>query len=188
MIIQNYLNNIASNLGLNLESASEILYQDIKDKVEAKGATFTVNTDDLENPYLLIEKEDKTLKVIANSNIVEVYVGDEKIQDKELSSVSILAGEVAYGNADEVVEILNEKVSDDTVAGENNDDNSNNGSQSGSTGNSGTSNGGTTSTPSKKPSSSKLPQTGAVVGSGLVAVLGAASVVTGVFVLSLIHI
>ena len=172
MIIQNYLNNIASNLGLNLESASEILYQDIKDKVEAKGATFTVNTDDLENPYLLIEKEDKTLKVIANSNIVEVYVGDEKIQDKELSSVSILAGEVA----------LNEKVSDDTVAGENNDDNSNNGSQSGSTGNSGTSNGGTTSTPSKKPSSSKLPQTGAVVGSGLVAVLGAASVVTGVFV------
>lgn len=172
---------IASNLGLNLDSASETLYQNIKDKAESEGATFTVNTDDLENPYFLIEKEDKALKVIANSNIVEVYVGDEKIQDKELSAVSILAGEVAYGNADEVVEILNEKVSDDTVAGDNNDNNDN-GSQSGSTGNSGTNNGGTTSTPSKKPSSSKLPQTGAVVGSGLVAVLGAVSVVTGVFV------
>ncbi len=172
---------IASNLGLNLDSASETLYQNIKDKAESEGATFTVNTDDLENPYFLIEKEDKALKVIANSNIVEVYVGDEKIQDKELSAVSILAGEVAYGNADEVVEILNEKVSDDTVAGDNNDNN-NNGSQSGSTGNSGTSNGGTTSTPSKEASSSKLPQTGAVVGSGVVALLGAVSVVTGVFV------
>ena len=152
---------IASNLGLNLESASEILYQDIKGKVEAEGATFTVNTDDTENPYFLIEKEDKTLKVIANSNVVEVYVGDEKIEDKKLSSVSILTEDVAYGNADEVVEILNEKVSDDTVAGDSNEDNSN------------------TSNSSKKPSSSKLPQTGAVVGSGLVAVLGAASVVAG---------
>ena len=173
---------IASNLGLNLDSASEILYQDIKGKVEAEGATFTVNTDDSENPYFLIEKEDKTLKVIANSNIVEIYVGGQKIEDKELLSVSILTGEVAYGNADEIVEILNEKVSDDTVAGDSNEDNNNNGLQSGSTGNSGTNNGGTTSTTSKKPSSSKLPQTGAIVGSGIVALLGAVSVVTGMVV------
>ena len=97
---------IASNLELNLDSASETLYQDIKEKVEAEGATFIVNTDDTENPYFLIKKEDKTLKVIANSNIVEVYVGGEKIEDKELSSVSILIGENAYGNADEIIEIL----------------------------------------------------------------------------------
>ena len=171
---------IASNLGLNLDSASEILYQDIKGKVEAEGATFRVNTDDTENPYFLIEKEDKTLKVIANSNVVEVYVGDEKIEDKRLSSVSILTGGVAYGNADEVVEILNEKVSDDTVAGDSNEDNSNNDSVSDSTESSGTNNGENTSNSSKKPSSSKLPQTGALVGSGLVAVLGAVSVVTGI--------
>ena len=171
---------IASNLGLNLDSASEILYQDIKGKVEAEGATFRVNTDDTENPYFLIEKEDKTLKVIANSNAVEVYVGDEKIEDKRLSSVSILTGGVAYGNADEVVEILNEKVSDDTVAGDSNEDNSNNDSVSDSTESSGTNNGENTSNSSKKPSSSKLPQTGALVGSGLVAVLGAVSVVTGI--------
>lgn len=171
---------IASNLGLNLDSASEILYQDIKDKVEAEGATFTVNTDDTENSYFLIEKEDKILKVIANSNVVEVYVGSQKIEDKELSSVSILTGGIAYGNADEVVEILNEKVSDDTVAGDSNEDNSNNDSVSDSTGSSGTNNGDNTSNFSKKPSSSKLPQTGAVVGSGLVALLGAASVGTGI--------
>ena len=171
---------IASNLGLNLDSASEILYQDIKGKVEAEGATFRVNTDDTENPYFLIEKEDKTLKVIANSNVVEVYVDDEKIEDKRLSSVSILTGGVAYGNADEVVEILNEKVSDDTVAGDSNEDNSNNDSVSDSTESSGTNNGENTSNSSKKPSSSKLPQTGALVGSGLVAVLGAVSVVTGI--------
>ena len=97
---------IASNLELNLDSASETLYQDIKEKVEAEGATFIVNTDDTENPYFLIKKEDKTLKVIANSNIVEVYVGGEKIEDKKLSSVSILIGENAYGNADEIIEIL----------------------------------------------------------------------------------
>ena len=97
---------IASNLELNLDSASETLYQDIKEKVEAEGATFIVNTDDTENPYFLIKKEDKTLKVIANSNIVEVYVGGEKIEDKELSSVSILIGENTYGNADEIIEIL----------------------------------------------------------------------------------
>lgn len=177
---------IASNLGLNLESASEILYQDIKGKVEAEGATFTVNTDDTENPYFLIEKEDKILKVIANSNMVEVYVGDEKIQDKKLSSVSILTGGVAYGNADEVVEILNEKVSDDTVAGDSSDDivdkDNNDGVASGSTDNSGTNNAGTELTPSKKTSDSKLPQTGAIVGSGLVALLGTASMVTGMFV------
>ncbi|WP_297712380.1 alkaline phosphatase [Clostridium sp.] len=173
---------IASNLGLNLDSASEILYQDIKDKVEAEGATFTVNTDDTENSYFLIEKEDKILKVIANSNVVEVYVGDEKIEDKRLSSVSILTGGIAYGNADEVVEILNEKVSDDTVAGDSNEDNSNNDSVSDSTESSGTNNGDNTSNSSKKPSSSKLPQTGTLVGSGLVAVLGATSVVTGMFV------
>lgn len=35
----------------------------------------------------------------------------EKIEDKKLSSVSILIGENAYGNADEIVEILNEEVS-----------------------------------------------------------------------------
>lgn len=173
---------IASNLGLNLDSASEILYQDIKDKVEAEGATFTVNTDDTENSYFLIEKEDKILKVIANSNVVEVYVGDEKIEDKRLSSVSILTGGIAYGNAYEVVEILNEKVSDDTVAGDSNEDNSNNDSVSDSTESSGTNNGDNTSNSSKKPSSSKLPQTGTLVGSGLVAVLGATSVVTGMFV------
>ena len=97
---------IASNLELNLDSASETLYQDIKEKVEAEGATFIVNTDDTENPYFLIKKEDKTLKVIANSNIVEVYVGGEKIEDKKLSSVSILIGENTYGNADEIIEIL----------------------------------------------------------------------------------
>ena len=102
---------IASNLGLNLDSASETLYQDIKCKIEADGATFTVNTDDSENPYFLIEKEGKTLKVIANSNIVEVSMDGEKIEDKKLSSVSILIGENAYGNADEIVEILNEEVS-----------------------------------------------------------------------------
>ena len=112
-----------------------------------------------------------------------------------MSSVSILTGGVAYGNADEVVEILNEKVSDYTVAGDstgdnnnnnnsnnNNNNNSNNNSGSNSTGNSGTNNVGTTSNPSKKPSSSKLPQTGAIVGSGLVALIGAVSAVTGMFV------
>lgn len=170
---------IASNLGLNLDYTTEILYQYIKDKVESEGATFIVNTDDSENQYLLIKKEDKTLKVIANSNIVEVYVGNEKVEDKELSSVSILIGGVAYGNADEVVKILNEKVSDDTVAGDSND---NNGSQSGSTGNSIINNGINIPIPSKKPSSSELPQTGAIIGSGIVALLGSLSVVTGMFV------
>lgn len=172
---------MASNLGLNLDSASETLYQDIKDKAEAEGATFVINTDDVENPYFLIEKEDKTLKVIANSNIVEVFVAGEKVEDKELSSVSILAGDVAYGNGNEIIEILNEEVSDDTVGDDVDGDNNNNngsGSGSGSTGNSGTNN---TNKPSTKPNGSKLPQTGAVVGSGIVALLGAGSIVAGMF-------
>ena len=178
---------IASNLGLNLDSASETLYQDIKGKVEAEGVSFTVNTEDSENPYFLIEKENKTLKVIANSNIVEVYVDGKKIEEKELSAVSLLTDDISYGKADEVVEILNEKVSDDTVADDSNDDNNNNSSNnnnsgSSSTGNSGTNSGSSTSNPSKNTSTSKLPQTGAIVGSGLVALIGAVSAVTGMFV------
>lgn len=168
---------IANNLGLNLDSTSEALYQDLKAKSEAEGATFTVNTDDAENPYFLIEKEGKTLKVIANSNIVEVSVDGEKIEDKEVSSVSILTGDVAYGNGSEIIEILNEEVSDDTV-GDDVDGDNNNGNGSGSTGNSGTNN---TNKPSTKPNGSKLPQTGAVVGSGIVALLGVGSIVAGMF-------
>lgn len=38
---------IANNLGLNLDSTSEALYQDLKAKSEAEGATFTVNTDEI---------------------------------------------------------------------------------------------------------------------------------------------
>ncbi|WP_195988358.1 alkaline phosphatase [Clostridium sp. D53t1_180928_C8] len=166
---------MASNLGLNLDSASETLYQDIKSKLEVEGATFEVNTDDVENPYFLIAKEDKTLKVIANSNIVEVSVAGEKIEDKELSSVSILAGDVAYGNGDEIIEILNEEVSDDTVGDDVDGDNNGSDSGSGSTGNSGT------NKPSTKPNCSKLPETGAVVGSGIVALLGVGSIVAGMF-------
>lgn len=166
---------MASNLGLNLDSASETLYQDIKSKLEVEGATFEVNTDDVENPYFLIAKEDKTLKVIANSNIVEVSVAGEKIEDKELSSVSILAGDVAYGNGDEIIEILNEEVSDDTVGDDVDGDNNGSDSGSGSTGNSGT------NKPSTKPNGSKLPETGAVVGSGIVALLGVGSIVAGMF-------
>lgn len=170
---------MASKLGLNLDSASETLYQDIKAKAEAEGATFVINTDDVENPYFLIEKEDKTLKVIANSNTVEVVVAGEKVEDKELSSISILVGDVAYGNGDEIIEILNEEVSDDTVGDDVDGDNNNeSGSGSGSTGNSGTNN---TNKPSTKPNGSKLPQTGAGVGSGIVALLGAGSIVAGIF-------
>ena len=170
---------MASKLGLNLDSASETLYQDIKAKAEAEGATFVINTYDVENPYFLIEKEDKTLKVIANSNTVEVVVAGEKVEDKELSSISILVGDVAYGNGDEIIEILNEEVSDDTVGDDVDGDNNNeSGSGSGSTGNSGTNN---TNKPSTKPNGSKLPQTGAGVGSGIVALLGAGSIVAGIF-------
>ena len=36
----------------------------------------------------------------------EIYLDGEKIEDKKLSSVSILIGENAYGNADEIVESI----------------------------------------------------------------------------------
>ncbi|MGG7213824.1 alkaline phosphatase [Clostridium nigeriense] len=165
---------IASNLKLNLDLASETLYEEMKTKLEAENAEFTVNTDDLENPYFLIKKGSKTLKVIANSNIVEVYVDNKKIEDNELTSVSILIGDVAYGNVKEVIDILNKDVSNGTVDDDNN--NANNGLDD---------NSGSNKIPTsiKKPSTSKLPYTGAVVGSGFVVLLGIGSVAAGVYTL-----
>ena len=167
---------IASNLNLDLDLATEILYDDMKSKLESENSTFTINTDDSENPYFLIKKANKTLKLIANSNIVEVYVDEKKIEDKELSSVSILVGDVAYGNANEVIDILNEEVSNEPVDNENNNENNNNEEESEN--NSETNN---ITTSIKKPTASKLPYTGAVVGSGLIALLGIGSIVAGVY-------
>ncbi|MGG7059805.1 alkaline phosphatase [Clostridium tertium] len=165
---------IASNLKLNLDLASEILYEEMKSKLEAENAEFTVNTDDLENPYFLIKKGNKTLKVIANSNIVEVYVDNKKVEDNELASVSILIGDIAYGNVNEVIDILNKDVSNGTIDDDNN--NANNGVDD---------NSGSNKIPTsiKKPSTSKLPYTGAVVGSGFVVLLGIGSVAAGVYTL-----
>ncbi|MGG7143291.1 alkaline phosphatase [Clostridium nigeriense] len=165
---------IASNLKLNLDLANETLYEEMKTKLEAENAEFTVNTDDLENPYFLIKKGSKTLKVITNSNIVEVYVDNKKIEDNELTSVSILIGDIAYGNVKEVIDILNKDVSNGTIDDDNN--NTNNGVDD---------NSGSNKIPIsiKKPSTSKLPYTGAVVGSGFVVLLGIGSVAAGVYTL-----
>jgi alkaline phosphatase len=167
---------IASNLNLDLDLATETLYEDMKSKLESENATFTINIDDSENPYFLIKKENKTLKLIANSNIVEVYVDEKKIEDKKLSSVSILVGGVAYGNTNEVIDILNEEVSNKPVDNENNNENNNNKEESEN--NSETNN---ITTSIKKPTASKLPYTGAVVGSGLIALLGIGSIAAGVY-------
>ena len=167
---------IASNLNLDLNLATKTLYEDMKTRLEAENATFTINTEDIENPYFLVKKGNKTLKIIANSNIVEVYVEENKIEETELSSVSILIEGVAYGNANEIIDILNKDISNGNTGNNNNGNTGNNNNDNGS--NQG---GNNITTSTNKPSASKLPYTGAIVGSGFVALLGIGSIVTGVY-------
>ena len=167
---------IASNLNLDLNLATKTLYEDMKTRLEAENSTFTINTEDIENPYFLVKKGNKTLKIIANSNIVEVYVEENKIEETELSSVSILIEGVAYGNANEIIDILNKDISNGNTGNNNNGNTGNNNNDNGS--NQG---GNNITTSTNKPSASKLPYTGAIVGSGFVALLGIGSIVTGVY-------
>lgn len=180
---------IAENLNLDLEVATENLYQDIKTKVEEEGAKFTINREDVDNPYVLISKDNKTLKLIVNSNKVEVSVNNKKVNDKALSSVSILVNDNAYGKADEIITLLNEKIdnNDDVIDDTNNNENikdevdnnnSNNGNNS-----SNDSNTNLNKPTQNQESNSKLPNTGAVIGSGIFAILGISSIGAGILAL-----
>lgn len=180
---------IAENLNLDLDVATENLYQDIKTKVEGEGATFTINKEDVDNPYVLISKDNKTLKLIVNSNKVEVSVNNKKVNDKTLSSLSILVKDKAYGKADEIITLLNEKIdnNDDVIDDTNNNENikdevdnnnSNNGNNS-----SNDSNTNLNKPTQNQESNSKLPNTGAVIGSGIFAILGISSIGAGILAL-----
>lgn len=103
---------IASNLGLDLTSSSEQLFGDIKGAVEAENAIFTINKDDEENPYITIDKGGVSLKLNANSNLVEVSYGSGKNETKELPGVLIInKNDEVYGATYEVVNILKDALS-----------------------------------------------------------------------------
>ena len=184
---------IAENLNLSLDLATESLYQDIKTKLEEEGATFTINKEDVDNPYVLISKNNKTLKLIINSNKVEVSLNNKKVNDKTLSSSSILVNDNIYGKADEIVALLNEKIdNNDEVIDDTNDKedikdeivNNDSNDQNDNSNNSNESNDANTNL--NKPiqnNESKLPNTGAVIGNSIFAVLGMGSIGAGIFAL-----
>ncbi|MEG0295539.1 MAG: alkaline phosphatase [Clostridium sp.] len=144
---------VERSLGINLSETTEKLYKDQKSNIESLGATYSINKDDNDNPYALINKDGLEVKIHANSNIVEVNNGD-KVLNHQLPGVSVLSEDILYTSNDavEVVKdaINNQENQDTNKPG---DGGTNNNKPSGSQDN-------------NKPGSSlgKLPQTGEASG------------------------
>lgn len=98
---------LCDNLGIDLDNINDHMYRDLKSDIEKDGATIVINNDDPENPYLLISKEEKSLKVFVNSNKVEEFNNDQKISEDKLSTITLLIDDTSYGDSDNILKLLN---------------------------------------------------------------------------------
>ncbi|MGL5378927.1 alkaline phosphatase [Clostridium sp.] len=167
---------IEANMGLNLEEATKALFNNVKEELESKGASFTINEDDKENPYAVSSKGDVELKIFANTNKVEVKKVND-VKTHELNGVVVYNGSDFYSTK-EVGEILELALEDNSGSnGGNNNGGGNGGNNSGNNSSTNKPSGGNSNSSSN--SSGKLPYTGAVVGTGMILLIGAASTVLG---------
>lgn len=162
---------IEKNLSLDLQGANEKLFNDLKTVGDNLGASYEINENDKENPYVLLKKDDVALKAKINSDVVEVLVDGKVISKERVTGVTVYNGSTVYGTADEIQAILNKAIED-------NKDSSIEKPGSGSGDNGSNNNGNNNNGTIVKPGGS-LPNTGGVATAGLLTLAGVIATVGG---------
>lgn len=105
---------IAKNLSLNLDSTTQKLFNSVEEVATQLEATYELNEEDKDNPYVLMTKENIELKLHINTNVVEINVEGKTPTYERLEGVILYNGETetVYGSTEEISVILTKAVED----------------------------------------------------------------------------
>ena len=100
---------IASNLSISLDNASDKLFQNISSVSNEEGFKLSVNKDDADNPYALLQKDDLKVDIMANSNLVKVYKDGIEKKAYTLEGVTVINGsDEVFTSESQIEQILKE--------------------------------------------------------------------------------
>ncbi len=101
---------IAKNLSLNLDLATEQLFSNVERVATGMEASYEVNEDDKDNPYVIITKDNVELKLHINTDVVEVNVEGKETVFERLSGVTVYNEGTVYGSSEEISTILTKAI------------------------------------------------------------------------------